>query len=529
MCERGHDTFSGGFPKARSEPGTPWRAIGNGNVRSTLKHADVVVVGGGFAGLATAVALSRAGAEVTVIEALEGANPAFRGELIHPPGVRALEALGLKGVLLEAGAVPVRGFAAFSAHDAEPVLLPYPPSAGVGLGIEHGAMVAAFRRELLRRPRLKLVTRAKVAELLHERRRVVGVRDAEGREYRSRIVVAADGRHSRVRKLLGVSTSSTLLSYSVAVGLEGDDVLPEPGYGHVLVGAPGPVLAYPYGEGRVRMTIDVPLDAAKGKEALVGYLRDRYAPHLPGTIRDALLVALRTPFAGAANHAIYTQACAAPGAALVGDAGGCSHPLTATGMTTGLHDVTTLAECLSAYGLTDDGLVEYQRRRYRFVRAREAFTHSLYGVLRGEGTGAFTLREGIFRYWRGSARARSVSMGVLSGDHAGVTTFVTEYVRVLLTSGGLACGAALADHDAQTALDRLSSVVAMAGEGMRVAIEKALSTLSLERTSALSPLPIAAPPAVGEETASPASADGPVLKTNRRLETVRSTSRRMTG
>jgi 2-polyprenyl-6-methoxyphenol hydroxylase-like FAD-dependent oxidoreductase len=474
-----------------------------------MKHADVLVVGGGFAGLATAVALSRAGAEVTVVEALAGANPTFRGELIHPPGVRALEALGLKAALLEAGAVPVHGFAAFSAPDAEPVLLPYPRAAGMGLGIEHGSMVAAFRREALEHPRVKVVTRARVDDLLSERGRVVGVRDANGREYRSRIVVAADGRHSRVRKLLGIPTSSTLLSYSVAISLEGDDVLPEAGYGHVLVGAPGPVLAYPYGEGRVRMCIDVPLGVAKGKDVLLGFLRDRYAQHLPDPIRRAMLVALHTaPIGGAANHAIYTGRCAVPGAALVGDAGGCSHPLTATGMTTGLHDVTTLAECLSAYGPTDDGLVEYQRRRYRFVRAREAFTHSLYGVLRGEGTGAFTLREGIFRYWRGSQRARSVSMGVLSGDHAGVATFVAEYVRVLLTSGGLACRGALGDREARAALERVSSVLNTAGEGIRVALEKALSTLSLERTSALTPLPVVLSRASATEEAAPASAGG---------------------
>jgi 2-polyprenyl-6-methoxyphenol hydroxylase-like FAD-dependent oxidoreductase len=454
-----------------------------------MKQADVVVVGGGFAGLATAVALSRAGAEVTVLEALVGANPSFRGELIHPRGVRALETLGLKGALLEVGAVPVHGFAAFSAPDAEPILLPYPRTAGVGLGVEHASMVAAFRRELSGYPRAKLVTRARVEELLRERHRVVGVRDAEGREYRSRIVVAADGRNSRVRRLLGVPTSSTLLSYSVAVGLEGD-VLPKPGYGHVLVGAPGPILAYPYGEERIRMCIDVPLDAPKGKDGVVNFLRDRYALHLPEAIRNAMLAAIRAaPFTGAANHAIYTEACAVPGAALVGDAGGCSHPLTATGMTTGLHDVTTLAECLSAYGPTDDGLVEYQRRRYRFVRAREAFTHSLYGVLRGEGAGASTLRDGIFRYWRSSERARSVSMGVLSGDHAGVSIFVTEYVRVLLASGGLACGAALSDRDARAALDRVTSVVTMAGGGIRIALEKAFSTVSLERTSALTLLP----------------------------------------
>ncbi len=471
-----------------------------------MNRTDVVVVGGGFAGLATAVALSGAGAEVIVIEALEGANPAFRGELIHPRGVRSLETLGLKNALLDAGAVPVRGFAVFSARGAKPVVLPYSARGGGGLGIEHAGMVAAFRRELAERTRVKLVTRARVDGVLHERRRVVGVRLTDGREFRARLIIAADGRHSRVRKLIGIPTSTSLLSYSVAVALEGD-VLPEPGYGHVLVGAPGPILAYPFGVGRVRMCIDVPSGAARGRDGLVKYLQDHYTPHLPETICGAMLAALATGLpGGAANHAISTKACAVPGAALVGDAGGCSHPITATGMTTGLHDVTTLVECLSAYGLTDDGLIEYQRRRYRFVRSREAFTHSLYEVLRGEGSGAAILREGIFRYWQRSDRARRASMSVLSGDSGGVSTFALEYVRVLLTSAGVACGGALADRDGGAAIARLSSVIRTAAEGIRVTLEKASSTVLLERTSALAYSDVASGGDVSGFTSTSASA-----------------------
>src|ERR1700679_2168531 len=91
-----------------------------------VTHADVVVVGGGFAGLNAATALARTGASVTVLEALDGANPTFRGELLHPRGVRALATLGLKDAVLASGASIVRGFAAFASPAAKPVLLPYP-------------------------------------------------------------------------------------------------------------------------------------------------------------------------------------------------------------------------------------------------------------------------------------------------------------------------------------------------------------------------------------------------------------------
>jgi squalene monooxygenase len=459
-----------------------------GTIHSSIGHDDAVVVGGGFVGLAAAVALARSGARVTVLEALGGVNPAFRGELIHPRGVRALRSLGLEAPLMSRGAVPVRGFAAFRDRTSPPVLLPYPQSSG-GITMEHAELVACFRRAASADPRVKIITHARVHQLVYDGRRVAGVRTVNGQEYRAPFVVAADGRHSRIRKLLGVPTQTTLLSYTVAVALEGN-VLPEPEHGHVFVGSPGPILAYPYGCDRVRMCIDVPLGVSIGRDRLLAYLRDDYAPHLPGAMRDAMLAAVASaPLGGSANHAVYTKACAVPGAALVGDAGGCSHPITAAGMTTGLHDVTVLADCFAKHSRTDDMLAAYQRHRYRFVRAREAFTHSLYEVLRGEGPGAGALREGIFRYWRASERARRTSMGVLSGDEERVGTFVSEYLRVVMTSAWLTCreGRA-AEDDSRGVFARLRAVVGTATDGVGVAFEKAVSTVAIEHKRSLDPI-----------------------------------------
>ena len=56
-------------------------------------------------------------------------------------------------------------------------------------------------------------------------------------------------------------------------------------------------------------------------------MRDTHAPRVPEPLRAALIAALeRGHFSGAANHAIYTRTCAAPGVAPVGDAGGCRIP-----------------------------------------------------------------------------------------------------------------------------------------------------------------------------------------------------------
>ncbi len=493
----------------------PWflsRAVSAGTLyqeSASVTHADVVVVGGGFAGLSAAAALAAAGADVTVLEALDGVNPTFRGELLHPRGVRALTTLGLRDAVLDAGAMPVRGFAAFASHAAGPVLLPYPRGSGLGLTLEHGVLVACLQRHLADSPRVKTIRRARVRALAMDRQRMVGVRTTDGQTHRAALIVAADGRHSHMRKLLGIPSTSTLLSYSIALPVEGD-VLPEPEHGHVFVGAPGPILAYGYEPGRARMCIDVPLTAATGKGALVEYLRDAYAPQVPAAMRRAMLDTLREgTLASAANHAVYTDACAVSGAALVGDSGGCSHPITATGMTSALHDATTLAQCVSEHGLTDDALVAYQRRRYRFVRAREAFTHALYDVLRGDGPGARALQEGIFAYWRAGERGRRVSMDVLSGDEESVTRFAAEYLRVVAASGWLAFGKGLRDGGLPAAAHRLRSVVQTARGGMGVAVGKALSTLAIERGTVLDPLP-PPPPSQSALGSPPPAAPGPI-------------------
>ena len=71
------------------------------------------------------------------------------------------------------------------------------------------------------------------------------------------MLVAADGSRSPVSRLAGLTHSRRKVSTLVGCFLQGA-ALPDPGYGHVFLGGPGPVLAYPVGAGRVRVMFDVP-------------------------------------------------------------------------------------------------------------------------------------------------------------------------------------------------------------------------------------------------------------------------------
>jgi 2-polyprenyl-6-methoxyphenol hydroxylase-like FAD-dependent oxidoreductase len=390
---------------------------------------EAIVVGGGFTGMGAAAALAQQGAKVRVFEAAHTTDPRFRGELIHPRGVRALAELGLKAPLFSRGGVEVKGFAVTPRAGSEVALLPYGDEQGPGLGIDHPAMVMTLREQVAARRNVSITTGERITDFVRVGERVAGVRAVDGTEHRADLVVVADGRQSKLRPLLGLEPDVKLLSYTVAFGVKGE--LPHGRMGHVFLGAPGPILAYPYGEGLIRFCVDLPLGAAKGRDAMVNLIAERYAPVVPEGLREAMLASLReTPFEGCANHSISTSNCAAPGVVLVGDAGGCAHPMTASGMTNAMNDVLTLARLVGPRGPDDDALEEYQRRRYDFIRMRELFTDALYEVFRGQDEGSLALQAGVFSYWASSQRSRHASMDILSGEELRVSRFVAEYSRV---------------------------------------------------------------------------------------------------
>jgi len=439
-----------------------------------MSRADVVIAGGGFSGLATAAACAARGMDVEVLEARSGALPTFRGELLHPPAARALAELGLSAALFAAGATRIAGFAAFASTRSDPAVLPYPR--GEGLVIGHEALLTALREKLRRLPNVNLVQGAKVVDVLRQSGRVVGLRSHGGELHRAEVVVVADGRHSTIRKLLAIRTRASLLSYTAALLAEGGR-LPYPESGHVFLGGPGPVLAYPYGSRRTRLCVDVPLFTPRGRRALAEYLEGAFVPHLPESLRAAVAMAVRTSAIElCANHFMYTDRCVVHGAALVGDAAGCSHPLTATGMTIALHDAMLLADCLGERGSLGARLKRFQRRRYRFARARDLFAQALYSVFRADSAGARALSDGVFRYWQAGEPSRTASMNILTGEESSALRFFVEYAKVVGPSSLKVCEAALRARSLD-ALQPLRSILALLGASLDGAIAQRSAAL----------------------------------------------------
>src|SRR5262245_13377022 len=190
-----------------------------------MSRADVVIAGGGFSGLVTAAACAARGMNVVVLEARSGPLSSFRGELLHPSATRVLSELQLCDAMYTAGATRIAGFAAFASRHTRPVVLPYPDGEGLVLG--HEAMLSALRERIGILPNVSVLTGARVVDVLRQRRRIVGLRSEDGRAHRAEVAVVADGRHSAIRRVIGISCRASLLSYTVALTAE-DGRLPYP-------------------------------------------------------------------------------------------------------------------------------------------------------------------------------------------------------------------------------------------------------------------------------------------------------------
>ncbi len=440
----------------------------------TAAAHDIVIVGGGLTGASLACALADGKRRILLLEACEGRGARFAGELIHPTGVDVLDQLGLLDPLRQAGGVDVEGFAIGIAERPTTHLryAAIPDGRSQGFAIDHHDMVSVLRRQAKARPGVEIRFGARVVELVREGGRVSGVRTGDGETILADLTLVAEGRHARLRQSLDTGESSHLVAYNAAL-LVDDSVLPEGRYGHIVLGDPGPILAYPIahlgGEHhRVRMCFDFPSlpEEGRGLGPIAAAIRTRYLPLVPEPLRSAAARALdqRKPDL-AACHAICTRRCVEPGVALVGEAGGCSHPITAAGMTICLTDVRILAEELGGAGALDGVLARYQKRRYRFARAREVLADAIYETFLAESDGTRAIREGLFRYWQDDRRARAASLALLSGADSRLTSFLAEYWRVAGHGIERSLRGAVPGHDGQ-AVGRWSGVRGLVGRSM---------------------------------------------------------------
>jgi 2-polyprenyl-6-methoxyphenol hydroxylase-like FAD-dependent oxidoreductase len=162
---------------------------------------DAVVVGGGPAGLAFAIAAAARGLDVTVVERRAGPVDKACGEGLLPAGVRALERLGVLPHLRREDSAPIREIR-WLERTGEAAHLRLPPPGG--LGVRRTALSAA----LLARARALGVEllEGEVTGHRREGERILAISSAAA--VPARILVAADGLASPSRRREGLEGSA---------------------------------------------------------------------------------------------------------------------------------------------------------------------------------------------------------------------------------------------------------------------------------------------------------------------------------
>jgi geranylgeranyl reductase family protein len=328
---------------------------------------DVVVVGGGPAGSATAILLKQRGHDVVLLDEARFPRDKVCGEGVSPEAWRLLGALGATAAVKALDPWPLRGMQltspsgiSFAGH--------YRGSAEPGFAVRRQVLDAALL-DVARRAGVEVREATHVTDLLVRNGRVAGVRCQDAPEVAARLVVGADGRRSVVARRLGLLREHpSLHKFAVRGYWEGVAGLQQ--HGEMHVGGGGYCGIAPLSATRANVAFVLDRERMNGAAGdLESFYRRSLAawPALAERLQAATL--LEAPKA-IGPLALEARRISGPGALLVGDSAGFYDPFTGEGVTLALRSAelaVPVADAALRSGQLDD-LADYDRARHAATR-----------------------------------------------------------------------------------------------------------------------------------------------------------------
>lgn len=338
------------------------------------RRTDVAIVGGGVAGSALAAGLADAGFGVVLIEREPRFRDRVRGEGLHPWGVKAADALGLRPALLAAGARELMIWQVYAGR--QPVFdfrwdddrpgwpgewSVYHPDLQQAL-LDHAA---ARGVQVLRPARVTSVRLGREPEL------TVALADGE-QAVRANLVVGADGRQSAARGWIGARTIRDPLHHQIGgCLLENVEVADDRSHFGFMSGAYS--IIFPQGNGRARtyyIALDPVPSAIRGnghEQAFIQACAAAYPEGMLGAPNPA------GPLAFFPGIDIWSDRLYGERLALIGDAAGANDPSLGNGLSIAFRDAQELRDWLVHEPDWQHAVEGYAQRRATYFAVLRAY------------------------------------------------------------------------------------------------------------------------------------------------------------
>ena len=338
-----------------------------------MSHYDVIVIGGGPAGSASALFLSGSGYKVALLDQATFPRDKVCGEFISPAADVILERLGVLSGIEALSPVRLRGVA-ISSNEKTGFVVDYPVLTGTRLMTSLSLPRLAFDQLLLHRVEQAGVTVKqghKVTDFIINEGRVVGVRGRDDSktsfEFRASVVVDAGGRNGISLRRFDLKRKNRGSS-KIALAAHWTTPHPLKKYCFMHISRPGYTGIAPTGEGQVNVVLVVDKKSLQKESDLHDfYVRTVLQNPLRRNLLDKgqLMEKVRS----VDSLAFSVHPLQIGGLVLVGDASGFIDPFTGEGIYLSLRSAEIAAEIIDASfkknDFSRDTLAVYEHTRKR--------------------------------------------------------------------------------------------------------------------------------------------------------------------
>ncbi len=343
---------------------------------------DLIIVGGGLAGAALAVALRRAHLKIALIEQAAPRRPQSWDQRIYaysPASAAFLRDLGVWDHLDHNRLAPVAEMHIHGDAGGELRFNAYESGLGELAWIGESSLVHVELWESLKRQHNVTLVCPGVPAALSIAAEGASIRLEDGRMLSAALVVAADGRDSWVRQEAGIGADVTPYGeMGVVANLRAERSHRAIAFQWFM---PDGVLAWlPLADGMVSIVWSAPDALAR---ELIELPEAAFCARVAAAGGERLgRFEMLTPRAAFPLRLMRTETVVRPRVALIGDAAHAIHPLSGHGINLGFQDARTLAEVLAALPAWRDAGDLAVLRAYARRRAEEPFvlqyaTHGL--------------------------------------------------------------------------------------------------------------------------------------------------------